>query len=346
LSFLLLFWFIVAPSQAITPVRANNYHHHDRYLKWVGRLPHERNPDSYRQISEFHRDIAPWVASKPGVVRPFVVGRTVEKRPIWGFRISRPDREVHTRILVFGGIHALEWISTETAVSFIELLAKMPPDGVEVVVIPLLNIDGRVRVESDRKAGRNVYRRGNARQVDLNRDFEVNREPTAIWRHVIPGYYSHSKAPLSQPESKALDRLLHERFDIAVSLHSFGGFIYAPWAGLWERTDDWKTFYRLGHIMSQAQGAHAYKVRQLSRWGFFFRAQGSELDHIYGKYGTKAFLIELTRSGFEPFRPQTWKEYFRWYNPIEPDRHVDKGVSALRALVYTLSLEGRTVLEE
>ena len=97
--------------------------------------------------------------------------------------------------------------------------------------------------------------------------------------------------------------------------------------------------------MSQAQGAHAYKVRQLSRWGFFFRAQGSELDHMYGKYGTKSFLIELTRSGLDPFRPNTWKEYFRWYNPIEPDRHVDKGVSALRALVYTISFEGRDVLD-
>ena len=127
---------------------------------------------------------------------------------------------------------------------------------------------------------------------------------------------------------------------MAVSLHAFGGFMYTPWAGAWERPEDWKVHHRLGTVMSQAQGAHAYKVRQLSRWGFFFRAHGAEIDHIYGKYDTVAFLIELTRSGLNPFRPETFKTPFNWYNPKKPARHVDKGVSALRALVHTLSMSG------
>ena len=163
-----------------------------------------------------------------------------------------------------------------------------------------------------------------------------------MWRHIIPGYYRTSRAPLSQPESRALDRLLdRERFDVALSLHAFGGFVYTPWAGLWERPDDWTEFHRLGTVMSQAQGAHAYKVRQLSRWGFFFRAHGAEIDHIYGKYGTKAFLIELTRSGLHPLKPSFLKVPFRWYNPERPERHVDKGWAAIRALVHTLSYEGK-----
>jgi hypothetical protein len=92
--------------------------------------------------------------------------------------------------------------------------------------------------------------------------------------------------------------------------------------------------------MSQAQGAHAYKVRQLSRWGFFFRAQGAEIDHIYGKYGTLAFLIELSRSGMNPFRPYTIRDHFYWYNPPQPARHVQKGQRALQALVHTLAWDG------
>ena len=234
----------------------------------------------------------------------------------------------------------MEWISTETSTRFLEELVLHPPRGVEVIVVPLLNPDGREKVEQDLMAGKKAYRRGNAANVDLNRDFSVHREARAVWKHVIPAYYRSTRAPLSQPESRALDRLLaRERFDVALSLHAFGGFVYTPWAGLWKRPDDWKAHHRLGTLMSQAQGAQAYKVRQLSRWGFFFRAHGAEIDHIYGQYDTLAFLIELTRSGLNPFQPSSFKSPFNWYNPKKPERHVKKGIAALRALVYTASFE-------
>lgn len=337
---LILLVLMMSTAWARTPIVQPDEASRDRYLRWSNRLPHQQSPEAYRFVSKLHRDLSPWVRDRPGVIQPFVIGRSVEKRPIWAFRIARPATEIHTKVLVFAGIHALEWISTETATSFIEELVVMPPSGVEVVVIPLLNPDGRERVESDRLAGRSIYRRGNALKVDLNRDFAVNREVRAIWHHIIPAYYGHTKKALSQPESRALDRLLKERFDVAISLHSFGGFVYTPWAGLWERPEDWDTLHRLGTVMSQAQGAHAYKVRQLARWGFFFRAQGAEIDHIYGQYGTLSYLIELTRSGINPFRPNTLRDQFYWYNPQRPTRHVDKGISALRAMVYTLAWDG------
>ena len=340
---LLLYWMSASSSGwARTPTLDREIVAGKRYLAWVSRQPHENHPEAYRYMADIHRDLAPWVRDRPGVVRPFVVGQSVEKRSIWGFRVSQPGTEVHSKVLVFAGIHALEWISTETAAVFLDMVIQNVPTGVEIVVVPLLNPDGRARVEDDRMAGRIVYRRANARKVDLNRDFSVHREALAIWKSLIPGYYSHSPEPLSQPESRALDRLLEERFDIAISLHAFGGFIYTPWAGRWKRPQDWKEIHRWGMVMSQAQGAHAYKVRQLSRWGFFFRAQGAEIDHIYGQYGTLAYLMELTRSGLHPFRPPTWKDYFRWYNPRDPERPVETGSHALRALVHTRAWEDRT----
>ena len=312
-----------------------------RFARWVARTPQRSQTTGYRLAGRLYRDVQAHVEDRPGVIKPVLLGHSLRRQPIWGFRIARPGDAIHTKVLVFAGIHALEWISTETATAFVEELVLMPPRGVEVVVVPLLNPDGREKVEQDLMANRKIYRRGNAANVDLNRDFAVNRDAKAIWKHLLPGYYRSTEAPLSQPESQALDRLLAaESFDVAVSLHAFGGFMYTPWAGLWERPEDWKIHHRLGTVMSQAQGAHAYKVRQLSRWGFFFRAHGAEIDHIYGKYDTVAFLIELTRSGLNPFRPETFKSPFNWYNPKEPARHVEKGVSALRALVYTASMEG------
>lgn len=296
---------------------------------------------NYRFAAEIYAQIAPLVEERPGVIRPEILGLTVKGRPIWAFRVSRPGDEIHARILVFGGIHALEWISSEVATSFLLDLARHPARGVEVVVIPILNLDGRHRVEQDlRHPGPQPYRRGNARGVDLNRDYEVNRSSEAIWKRIVPGYYHTSPAPLSQPESQALDRLVAQGFDVSVSLHAFGGYVYYPWSGLWDRPPHWKEHALLGDVMVSGMASRPYQSKQLARWGFFFRALGTELDHMYGRHGTYSFLIELTRSGIEPLHPKTWKNYFRWYNPADPTEALGQGVGALRALVGYASFEG------
>lgn len=308
------------------------------YVSWAGAEEVVPHPEpAYRFAAEFHREIAPVVEARPGVVRPFVVGRTTNDAPIWGFRVSDPAEKPDKKLLVFANIHAIEWVPTEAAVAFLLDVAAHPPPGVEITVIPSLNPDGRAKVERDLVEGRNAFRRGNEANVDLNRDYEVNREARAVWRQVIPKRYATSPAPLSQPESRALDALADaERYDVAVSLHAFGGFLYYPWAGLWERPADWKEFHRLGLVMQAAMGAHAYRPRQLSRWGFFFRGHGMEIDHLYGKYGTKAFLVEITRSGLEPLRPGEWNLHFRTYNPRDPARHARAVADALRALAHDL----------
>lgn len=291
-------------------------------------------PDGYRWMEPAFEALAERAELQPARLHTELLGLTASGSPIWAFHVA-PLRPARRKILVFAGIHALEWISTEVALDFLDEVLDVPLEDIEVTVIPVLNPDGRNRVEHDLREGHNRYRRGNWNGVDLNRDFAVNTEARAVWKAILPAYYAHSDTPLSQPETQALDRLLErERYDRMASLHAFGGYFYFPWSGRFERPDDWGDFVELGRAMEKAQGAHAYRTRQLSRWGFYFRAQGSELDHAYGRYGTQAFLIELTRSGFDPLHPRrSFRTYFRWYNPQRRERHVRKGVAALRALV-------------
>lgn len=307
------------------------------YLEWQAAEPVSAHPEPlYHFAAEVHAALAPLVAERPGVIRPFEVGRSLEDRPIWGFRISDPASPVRRRLLVFANIHAMEWVPTEVATAFAAEMAEWPPPGLEITVVPSLNVDGRARVEADLRAGENVFRRGNAAKVDLNRDFAVNREARAVWRHLIPSRYKVSPAPLSQPESRAIDALAAAtHFDVAVSLHAFGGFLYYPWSGLFARAPDWAVFHRIGEIMQSGMGAHAYRPRQLSRWGFFFRGHGMELDHLYGTYGTYAFLVETTRSGISG--PADLGNHFRFYNPRDPRRHTREGVGMLRALARDLA---------
>lgn len=311
------------------------------FLAQVAAVVPTAHPEpAYRFQADLFAELAPYVANRPGVVQVEQIGETVEQRPIWAVHITDPTTEPRQTVLVSASIHALEWVGAEVATDLAIRLAESPVPGVRVTIVPLLNADGRARVEADLRAGENRYRRSNARGVDLNRDFEVNREAKAIWRKVIPRRYTTSPSPLSQPESRAIDRLAdRERFDVAVSLHAFGGYIYYPWAGLWERPVDRDRFEELGRVMQGGQGARAYRVQQLARWAFFFRGHGMELDHLYEKYGTHAFLIELTRSGLSLRHPSDRKVDFRWYNPRDPGPDTDRGVGALIALVDHLGTE-------
>ena len=111
----------------------------------------------------------------------------------------------------------------------------------------------------------------------------------------MPRRYATSQRPLSQPETQALDALAaRERYHRAASLHAFGGFsttLVGPTAS----PTALERVCSHGPRNGTRHGTKAYKTRQLSRWAFFFRAQGSEIDHLYGRYGTKPFLIEVTR---------------------------------------------------
>lgn len=294
--------------------------------------------DSYRFTGHLFPQIAAAAARKPGAVEVERIGSTHGNRPIWAFHVQEPDTVAERDVLVFAGIHALEWISTEVAVDLLLELIEAPPRGARVTVIPLLNPDGRARVEADLLQGIvDRYHRANGAGVDLNRNFSVNRESTSWWRHLLPGYHATSgDHGLSEPESRALDRLVaREGYDRAASLHAFGGYLYFPWAGRWERPDDWGEYVALGREMERAQADHAYRTRQLGRWGFFFRAQGAEIDHLHGEHGVQAYLIELTRSGlgYQPLRSR--KIPFRWYNPKDSEPHRARGVAALRPLIRT-----------
>ena len=88
-----------------------------------------------------------------------------------------------------------DWMSAYTAST---TLAEHPPPNVEVVIVPWVNLDKRLLVEQDRINGRQHYRRSNMNGVDLNRDFEINRTATAIWRHVISAsLYGLSCTPIT-----------------------------------------------------------------------------------------------------------------------------------------------------
>ena len=207
-----------------------------------------------------------------------------------------------------------------------------------MVLVPIANPDGRARVEKDLIHERvGIYRRANANGVDLNRDWAVNREIHSIWSKLpfTGRYYYTSHAPLSQPESRNLDRLASKiQPDAVVSLHSFGGYVYYPWGGLSEAAPDNAELHRLAEVMLSAQANGGYIAVQLGKWASWFKAHGVEIDHFYGTYGAASYIIELSKSGINLLDWDTVRDYFRWYNPREPEPHIQDGFRAVRGLIY------------
>jgi protein MpaA len=135
--------------------------------------------------------------------RTLLLGRSVEGRAIRAIEVGDPDG---TRILVVGCIHGNE----PAGIAVTRRLAQLSPSGVDLWIVPELNPDGRA-------AGK----RGNARGVDLNRNFPFR------WRRV-GGVFDSGPRPLSEPEARLAYRLiLRLRPAVTIWFHQHLNLVWA-----------------------------------------------------------------------------------------------------------------------
>ena len=118
-----------------------------------------------------------------------VIGTSVEGREIEAYRMGAKGG---TPVVVIGVIHGNEAAGLQITD---ELLRMSAPRGVELWVIPTMNPDGTA-----------LDRRGNANQVDLNRNFPYAWAPMGK-----PGYWQYSGSKRSsEPETKAIVKFMRE----------------------------------------------------------------------------------------------------------------------------------------
>lgn len=145
---------------------------------------------------------APPPAEPPRTVE--TIGRSVEGRAIRLTVIGDPQAPV--RILVVGCIHGSERAG-EAVVR--RLTRAVPPPGAALHLLRQANPDGC-------RAGT----RGNARGVDLNRNSRWR------WQPLPRGTYYSGRGPLSEPESRAIRRLVREvRPTISVWYHQHADLV-------------------------------------------------------------------------------------------------------------------------
>jgi murein peptide amidase A len=129
--------------------------------------------------------VAPFGKADASGRSTLVLGRSVDGRPIRAFELG--DVHGSRSALIVGCIHGNEC----GGIAIAQALAQLnPPPDTDLWVVPNLNPDGAAAAT-----------RGNARGVDLNRNFPWR------WRRLFAGYDSGPR-PLSEPESRIAYRLL------------------------------------------------------------------------------------------------------------------------------------------
>ena len=211
---------------------------------------------------EFQRDMAVLQKNAGAALRVDEIGQTVDGNKLYDLRVGNPAAERH--LLVFGGIHAREYITAQLVMrQLVQLLSDQSTNGsyenmavrellsnTEIHFIPMANPDGigisqlgleGLRTEAVRETVRQIaskdgkaltesYLRqwkSNANGVDLNRNFD------ALWEsyndhlgHASADHYKGT-APECELESKALADLTRQfQFDATLSYHTQGEVIY------------------------------------------------------------------------------------------------------------------------
>jgi protein MpaA len=114
-----------------------------------------------------------------------LVGHSVQGRRIVAYELGDPAAA--RKVLVVGCIHGNEC----AGIAVVDRLRRLGPlEGVDLWLVPDANPDGRA-----------IGTRGNARGVDLNRNFPHR------WRRLGGTFYSGPR-PASEPETRALMRLI------------------------------------------------------------------------------------------------------------------------------------------
>jgi protein MpaA len=215
------------------------------------------------QQGRLARQAAPIPGGRPGPVRTVVVGHSVLGRAILARIVGAPDAP--RRILVVGCVHGNE--RAGEAITR-RLRSVTPPARTALWIVDEFNPDG-CRANT----------RQNARGVDLNRNSPWHWQPL---EHRGGLYYSGT-GPLSEPESRAIVRLI-EGLRPAVSIW------YHQHASLVDDSSG-------GSLAIEHRYAHAVGL-PVRDFGFFPGSITGWQDHTYPR--DTAFVVELPPGQLTP----------------------------------------------
>jgi len=247
------------------------------------------------------------------------IGDSVHGEPLLALELGQTaGRPCARTSVVIAGLHPIEWIGVETALTLTERLLGRDLGNRSVLVMPIANPDGLLRVERNLRAGRRRFVRHNAHGVDLNRNFDVHWGHKNLLARLVPWVFRPGHHAASEPEVTAIAEALGgRRVDRSLSLHSFGGAVLYPRGDSMSRIPDGDEHREWAQRIAAHADRRPYRALPSWRFGFGATMGGLELDWFHSRHGAVSLLAECSRGGIG-LRPARLLDPFAWFNPPQP----------------------------
>ena len=291
----------------------------------------------YRTVEETFAFLNQMAATYPQLAQVFTYGQSWEKmrNPLNGYNltgIKLTNRQIvgdKPKFFLQAGIHARELVPPEMATRFIEYLLKnYGTDGDatwlldehEIVIVPLINPDGRKIAETGLMKRKNTNNltggcTGTLTGIDLNRNYSfwwgtVNMPTDPPCGETWPGLAAASEPEIQFeqaliaslfPDQRPNDRTTPAPLDatgVFLDMHSYGNLVLYPWG----EDETPPPNMQLATIASKMASYNGYNPIQSIQ---LYPTSGSSKDWAYGELGIAALSTETglssgTCSGFMP----------------------------------------------
>uniref|UniRef100_A0A182JKN6 Peptidase M14 domain-containing protein n=1 Tax=Anopheles atroparvus TaxID=41427 RepID=A0A182JKN6_ANOAO len=248
-------------------------------------------------------------AAYPDRVQVETIGASVEQRDIKSITINKDQRET---VLITANVHAREWVTMTSAIYLIHELVRNADKYPELVwfrwiIVPVPNPDGYEYTRSQDR----FWRKNRAPLpsgefgVDLNRNFEFQWDVLMKDADADPAEETYrGPGPASEPETQALAELIlyNNAAILYVDLHSYGQYIFYPWAYTDEPADNVE---KARAVALAGQEGIARESNEQYAVGtpavLIYKVSGSGMDYCHSVGIQACIAIELTgkQVGFE-----------------------------------------------
>lgn len=250
--------------------------------------------------------------------RASVAGRSVEGREIPRYDFGSPDAS--RTVLLTALLHGVEVIGSVALLRALEhAIGQGLHEHTRLVVMPIANPDAYHANMRRVARGRLAGQRGNARGVDLNRNFpwvasEMPWHPFAGSRKRWSPHYV-GPHPLSEPESQAIAKVASAlRPDVSIGFHSFGDMLLYPWAHTRAPNPRVSLYRTLGARFGAALEGASFSIGQATQ---LYPTIGDLDDWLDAELGTLAFTVEVSSLDRRLLNPRRLVDPFCWMNPTE-----------------------------
>ncbi|XP_036378159.1 carboxypeptidase B [Megalops cyprinoides] len=274
--------------------------------------PRSHNYMKYNTWEKIEAWISSMASANPSLISKQVIGTTFEGRSMTVLKIGKKSSSTKPAIFLDCGIHAREWISpafcqwfVNEAVSTYGSDAEMTTllDQMDVIVLPVFNIDGYVYTWTNNRMWRKTRSRRSGSScigADPNRNFDAGWCTTGASSNPCSDTYCGSKAE-SEVEVKAVADYIRQNLSIIkayLTVHSYSQLLLFPYSYTYQLAE------HHSELMSVAEGAakalrSLYGTRYTSGPGAatIYPAAGGSDDWAYDLGVKYSYTFELRDTG-------------------------------------------------